>query len=166
MKFKTWFAVVFPLVVMLGWTAKLALGKRSGREVTLAIRGFDPRDLLSGHYLRYQVDWGSARCEVAAGVDTCYCVDGEVPATVTWTGACAERPKFCDLYIKGTCQHGTLEAGLNRFFIPETWQGELATVPANASIQAMVSPEGGIVVKSMMVEGLPLASWMMLHKKP
>lgn len=31
--------------------------KDSGTEITVRISGYDPRDLLSGHYIRYTIDW-------------------------------------------------------------------------------------------------------------
>ena len=31
-------------------------------EVTVSIGGYDPRDFLSGHYLRYTIDWDKTDC--------------------------------------------------------------------------------------------------------
>ncbi len=166
MNYKAWFAVLFPLIVMGAWTGKLALGIRSGKEVTFAIKGFDPRDLLSGHYLRYAVEWGIETCAVTTGEATCNCLSDTVPAKATWSGACAGRPAGCDLFVAGRCEHGRFEAGLDRFFIPETWQGKLARVPANATLQAMVGTDGQVIVKSLSIDGLPVADWVKAHREP
>src|SRR5690606_16954027 len=49
------FAIAFPLAVMGAWLARLDWLERSGTPVQLAVTGFDPRDLLAGHYLTYTV---------------------------------------------------------------------------------------------------------------
>lgn len=36
-------------------------------EVTLRINGYDPRSLLSGHYLSYTIDWKMSDCGQFAG---------------------------------------------------------------------------------------------------
>jgi uncharacterized membrane-anchored protein len=37
--------------------------KDSGTEITVRILGYDPRDLLSGHYIRYRIDWDNTDIE-------------------------------------------------------------------------------------------------------
>lgn len=57
-------ALIFytPLLVLLVWTAWLYGLQMTGEEVTVAIRGYDPRDLLSGHYIQYTIDWNRTDC--------------------------------------------------------------------------------------------------------
>lgn len=57
-------AVLFalPLVCLMTWTAYLTYQRDSGREVKVAVQGYDPRDLLSGHYIQYQIDWDKTDC--------------------------------------------------------------------------------------------------------
>jgi hypothetical protein len=54
-------------VAMLGWTAWLYAQKTNGKEVKVAITGYDPRDLLSGHYIQYTIDWEKTDCSQFAG---------------------------------------------------------------------------------------------------
>ena len=51
-----------PLIALCSWTASLYARQAAGREVRVAVRGYDPRDLLSGHYIRYTIDWGRTDC--------------------------------------------------------------------------------------------------------
>ena len=63
MKTKIW-AVCFavPFVCLLLWTLYLGWQRQSGSEITVAITGYDPRDLLSGHYIQYEIDWARTDC--------------------------------------------------------------------------------------------------------
>ena len=51
-----------PFLILLSWTIKLHYQKETLPEVILPITGYDPRDLLSGHYIQYQIDWNKADC--------------------------------------------------------------------------------------------------------
>lgn len=51
-----------PFICLLVWTLDLAWQRSHGQEVTVAVMGYDPRDLLSGHYIQYQIDWGRTDC--------------------------------------------------------------------------------------------------------
>lgn len=53
-----------PFVALLGWTAHTAHVRRTALEIVLPVRGYDPRDLLSGHYIEYQIDWDRVDCNV------------------------------------------------------------------------------------------------------
>ena len=51
-------AVCFPIVVLVALTVHKNYLFSVGKEVTLPIDGYDPRDLISGHYLIYTIDYG------------------------------------------------------------------------------------------------------------
>lgn len=51
-----------PLICLITWTIGLYAQRQAGREVRLPVTGYDPRDLLSGHYIQYQIDWDKADC--------------------------------------------------------------------------------------------------------
>ena len=53
-------AVVFPIVVLLGVMLSKQAQLSQGSQVVLPIAGFDPRDLLSGHYLTYRINYGAS----------------------------------------------------------------------------------------------------------
>lgn len=56
-------AVLFlPFIFLLGWVLFLTATRNSGAEITVSITGYDPRDLLSGHYIAYQIDWERTDC--------------------------------------------------------------------------------------------------------
>lgn len=44
---------------------------QSSYEVILPITGYDPRNLLSGHYIEFNIDWSRANCNQADWNGTC-----------------------------------------------------------------------------------------------
>ena len=54
--------LITPFVLLMLWTGSLFASKNSGVDIKLPIMGYDPRDLLSGHYIQYQIDWEKADC--------------------------------------------------------------------------------------------------------
>lgn len=51
------FILLIPVICLFVWNCFLWYDKDSGTEITVRISGYDPRDLLSGHYIRYRIDW-------------------------------------------------------------------------------------------------------------
>ena len=49
--------LLIPVLCLFVWNCLLWYDKDSGTEITVTISGYDPRDLLSGHYIRYRIDW-------------------------------------------------------------------------------------------------------------
>ncbi len=44
---------------------------RTAQEVVLPIQGYDPRNILSGHYIRFQINWEQADCHQAGWNGVC-----------------------------------------------------------------------------------------------
>lgn len=51
------FLLIIPVICLFVWNCLLWYDKNSGTEITVTVTGYDPRDLLSGHYIRYIIDW-------------------------------------------------------------------------------------------------------------
>lgn len=54
--------LTLPWLCLLGWVLFLTASANSGKQITLPVTGYDPRDLLSGRYIAYQIDWDKADC--------------------------------------------------------------------------------------------------------
>jgi len=54
--------LALPWFCLLGWTLFLATVNHNAKKIILPITGYDPRDLLSGRYISYQIDWDKADC--------------------------------------------------------------------------------------------------------
>lgn len=54
--------LIVPTLVLMAWALMLSIELHSGQEVTVRIKGYDPRSLLSGHYISYDIDWEKTDC--------------------------------------------------------------------------------------------------------
>lgn len=53
---------LIPVLFLAIWVNVLKIRQENGQPVTVRIMGYDPRDLLSGHYIQYQIDWNKTDC--------------------------------------------------------------------------------------------------------
>ena len=61
-KYINFILILAPAVLLLLWSLVLFIQLESGTEVVLRIKGYDPRSILSGHYISYQIDWANTNC--------------------------------------------------------------------------------------------------------
>lgn len=61
-KYLHYVLILAPAVFLLLWVIVLSLQLRSGQEVRVRIGGYDPRSILSGHYINYEIDWANTDC--------------------------------------------------------------------------------------------------------
>lgn len=159
------FVVIFPIAIMALWCGSLGVAIARGTEVSLKITGSDPRDLLRGHYLRYQVLYGlesEIRRSTDSGRAACLCLStpSDGVAQGTWIGACEERDTSkCPLFIKGTLEYGAFRAGIERYYFSEDYKSSLATVPAESTITVRVTADGTGYVQGMYVAGEPIEEY-------
>jgi len=159
-------AVIFPLLVMAAWVGRLEWTKHYGAEVILEIQGYDPRDLLSGHYLRYRVNYGPKgncpdRYQKSSG-PVCFCLEKTASEIyeATWAGQCSDRdPNSCGIYIRGNCHYGHFSANIERMYFPERFTKELAVVPPKAVIKVRLSDSGQGQVTHLLVDGVDLIEY-------
>lgn len=52
-----------PVVFFICWIGYLKISEINAPTYVIAVRGYDPRDLLSGHYLNLRLDWDNTDCE-------------------------------------------------------------------------------------------------------
>lgn len=66
-KYLTLILTAIPVVLLACLTLYLAIVRSQLPEVTVRIAGYDPRDLLSGHYIAYTIDWQQTDCKQFEG---------------------------------------------------------------------------------------------------
>lgn len=158
-------AVIVPVIMMVTWLGSLVLDVYRAKEVVLQIEGYDPRSLLYGHYLQYNVRYGITAPEPKTVSDwrkrvACMCLSDSTPSKGTWLGRCADRDKQqCPLYIVGWQFGDQFMGGIERYYIPEEYQKALATIPNNSTITVRVTPSGGATVVGMHVAGEPILEY-------
>ncbi len=152
-------ALVIPIAALGAMTLLKNHLRQNGVIVTLPIEGFDPRDLLSGHYLSYTVDYAAGDCPTdtdAAAV----CIEPERSIT-----AADAVPTHCTVYIRGSCATGRFEADIERFYIPEAYASVLDQQVRNqqGSLELSVSPDGKAVIRDLLIDGV---SWQQAVTTP
>lgn len=71
--------LVLPWIYLVSWTFVLTYQRAHSPEIIVSITGYDPRDLLSGRYIAYQIDWEKTNCQqFEKGIcpKTNFCRDG------------------------------------------------------------------------------------------
>jgi uncharacterized membrane-anchored protein len=160
------FVVALPVAYMALWLVSLVVTVSSAKEITLEVEGYDPRDLLSGHYLTYRVSYGEAVSKAgdyARSSSECICFGAEptVPAKATWIGGCDERDQnTCGIYLRGHTDWGSrFTADIERYYFPEQYASALQRVPPNATIRVAVPSTGRGIVRGMYVDGIEILEW-------
>jgi len=142
-------ALLFPFISLILLTAYKASIRASGHEVILPIAGYDPRDLLSGHYLIYRIIYGvDGICASNNEIHTGYvCLDPKEFST--------SAPENCKALIQGVCNYGVFTAGIERFYIPDSHAIVLEQEIRNksASIVLSVNGTGKALVKDLLIDG-------------
>lgn len=151
------FALLLPIVILLALTFYKKHILESGTEVILPVSGYDPRDLISGHFIRYKVEYGVNNiCPANAEHQTGYvCLDNKTFSL--------SFPENCKLFIRGICKYSEFQAGIERYYIPENVAPDLdKNVKDNkASIILSVTSNGHAQVKALLING---KSWRETNK--
>jgi uncharacterized membrane-anchored protein len=173
-KKKLLFVLSFPIFCLLTLTVYKALKLQLGAKITIPISGYDPRDLLSGHYLVYQIDYNPLN-SVCDNQDryqdrTVYmCVraskDSRIESEFFYNQE--DTPdKGCTVKIAGKCNYHRFVANIERFYIPEEHAPDLDTVirDKKGKIIVSVDPAGKAMVKELLIEDKPWLEYLRQKK--
>ena len=122
---------------LIGLAAAWAVSHQRGQQGVVwevPVQGYDPRDLLRGHYLVFQYDWPGLDDEDVPGPGATLCIEGDAPRIA------ATRLKRGD---DQRCAHpvraalgDTLLAG--RLYIPQEKARDLETKLADPALRGIV----------------------------
>jgi hypothetical protein len=139
---------LLPIAVLVIWTLRLHVQRAHGVVIEVPIKGYDPRDLLAGHYLRFHLDLGRQDPCLRPGekpkadpAPRCLCLQGK-GLTIEWQGVCEEKPASCELYIQGRCDWSGFTAGVERFYIPEKDSQWIPRLPEGSRLLLSVQANG------------------------
>ncbi len=161
------------------------------QEVSLArakvwrvgITGYDPRNLLYGHYLSFRFDWTvPPRLENQAETDDFLCFNpapssvraGEPPVPVLSSVPRSSATTACFSFVSNF--KNDRRSGINRrisgvesymYFIPEDSASRLDSLLRNRKIKMAVdvriSSKGRLLLGDLLIEGLPWKTWLDQH---
>lgn len=112
-------AAVLPLAGLAGLWATSANTYRQGTEWEVPIEGYDPRDLLRGHYVEFSYDWPGLEMDQFTGSQR-LCLEGAAPridrVSVPASGPCAHPLKAGEggVYGNSALSRGRLYVGQDR----------------------------------------------------
>lgn len=135
------------------WIGREEYVQRTGLEVKLPIEGYDPRDLLRGHYVLFRLTAESeARGFRADRGDERFCLEER---DGLWHVNPDHHPSNCRVTIRGTNRAGRVSFGIDRFYVDERRANEVLRLPAGRDtyLIAHLDADGGIHPKELVVAG-------------
>lgn len=170
------YALLFlPILALAGLTLLHEYRRSTGTVWTVPIAGYDPRDMLRGHYLQYQFEWDLTGPGSCSGEDCALCTDEperfNPPARLVprnEAGVCASFISVSTapfnpadgIYIAGARDN------LTRYYVPESEALRLQTLLAQGdeapefSIALRVTDTGTAYIDTLYVDGEPLEEWL------
>ena len=173
------FALTLPLIVLSGLWAKAATHQSVGEQIwQVEIKGYDPRDPLYGHYLRYRFDWNivensnSDTEHKRAGTQMCLCLNNSgssIKDPAAYPVQCkAPTNKSCESVMK-IYKHGSRYAlkqssEPERFFIPEENSKHIDRLfregKTTFRMELMAHKDNSVAIRALFVEDIPLDQYL------
>jgi uncharacterized membrane-anchored protein len=170
------FVLVFPLLVLGGLWAKAATYQNVGQQIwKLKITGYDPRDILYGHYLRYRIDWdikGEQGAMSLPAEDLCMCLNSsgngfkapaaypvhcEAPAN----NSCSSVIKVYNHYNRYTLQQSSEP---EKYFIPEENATEIDRLFRAGEVpfymEVMAHDDHSVAIRGLYVDNVRLEDYL------
>lgn len=149
---------VLDVLFFVGWIAREEHVRRTGAEVKLPIEGYDPRDLLRGHYVQFRlVAEREAEGERARQGATRFCLEERQGR---WHVKPEAEPSSCRYSIEGSNRSGKVRFGIERFYVDERRAREVLQLPADRDtyLIAHLDRGGGIHPRELVVGGKPFSA--------
>lgn len=140
------------LIFFGGWVGDEVLA-RSEASVRLPVAGFDPRDLLSGHYVRIRLV-AEREARQRSAIESDFCIEGEPEGLWHVTGVRAPHDG-CTFIRRDQSMHGGASFGVERFYVDERLANEVDTVREGQEtyLVATISSDGRIHPQQLVVNG-------------
>lgn len=156
------------LLVFGGWIAREQMA-RTGERIELPVDGYDPRDLLSGHYVQFRL---VAEREAEAITRADPPAEASAESVAESVSVCIERgadgmhhvthvrgPGEACTFITGTRKPYAVDFGVDRFYVDERRANEVGRVSEGPSTYLVVTVDaaGAIHPLDLVVGGKALA---------
>lgn len=127
--------------------------------IKVKVTGFDPRDLLHGHYLlfRFQWNWAAGQPDEKAceGTECSLCLAiTSVDPEATLLASDAATPANCPIRLEGYYQgDGNFDIGFQRYYVPESRARELESLlrqpDSHFRMGLSLKPSGKVVLEKL-----------------
>ncbi len=124
--------VIADVVIFGGWIAYEEIG-RKGDRIKLPVEGYDPRDLLSGHYVRFEL---TAAREAQALVlpdakEIAVCLERSSDG-LYHVSRVQSASDACKPFLIGSRGSTGIDFGIHRFYVDERIANQVGTVQAGS----------------------------------
>lgn len=178
LKIATLFLPIIAMALLIGVHS---YNKETGTEWRIPVAGYDPRDLLRGHYLTFRYDWNWAKNmnTACSGKECALCVQEATPSNSynpkIYMTSLAVAEKQCSSFIQGYSSRsnqfeiGTKEGyGMRRYYIPEAEASKLDKLLRNQEDQdrhkfdmgLRVNDSGQVFIEQMYIDSIALEDWI------
>jgi uncharacterized membrane-anchored protein len=153
--------VVLDVVVFGGWIAREEVGRRIGTQVLLPIEGVDPRDLLSGHFVRIRLAAVREAHDLGGGLREArveYCLEPRQDGRWHVSGRRESVGDACASFIAGRVDAaGWPDFGIDRFYVDEREQDAVRIDPSSDSyLVARLDRDGYLHPVDLVIRGRSL----------
>lgn len=168
---------IFPVLACIFMAWYHTQNQNKGELYRIPVTGYDPRDLLRGHYLRYRYDWNWVDEDTKIKTyKSAVCLEGGNDNPKTRLVTTKNITEQCDTYIIG---RGSIPSGfrigyksgsgsdLTRYYIPEENARQLDKMLRNREddayqfeIALRVNGRGQAFIAGMFIDDVPLEQWI------
>lgn len=149
-----------PLLLAM-WLGQIIYQDTTSTELTVPVMGYDPRDILHGHYIRLTIaipEEAHAACTLATPSQSpvWLCLD-KTPftASATRTG--------CTHTMRAQCSSQRIVTDITKFYIPEyvdSHRLDKALRENKGTASILLSSNGKARLKQLFIEGRPWSEWL------
>jgi uncharacterized membrane-anchored protein len=171
---KVLIAIILPIFALLGWVLQIEYQHLNSQSIRVAVAGYDPRDLLAGHYINFSLSTGSVNpCSMQGAQEglpnICLCYEPAPDGIYhqpNWGGLCNEKPQNCKTFIKGSCSYSRFITGIERYSIPEYLAEPLRVLPADSNALVSVTSSGNAQILKLFTKDQPIEEYAKEHYSP
>ncbi len=157
-------SLALPVLLIAGMAGQAEWALRGGVPVRVRISGYDPSDMIRGHYLRYRFAWNwDGGAPSAATVALCVLSRGENPLVRPLASA---GDPACELPVRlqpGDASRFQPEGVSDQLFVPENaaaaLQQALLYGSATLTVTLSVARDGSARIGDWQVDGVDVAHW-------
>jgi uncharacterized membrane-anchored protein len=177
--------MVLPVLAMVLLIGVNVYNQSTGTYWRVPVTGYDPRDLLRGHYITFRYDWDIDNSHKVRGESALCLSAASEGETFNPKAVLHSRPKAmesCSSYIIGEVTGSRFRIGagakrngdLTRFYIPEQHARMLDRMirgwGADAdkydfSIALRVNGMGNAFIDDMFIDDVPIKDWLMEYEQ-
>jgi hypothetical protein len=170
------YALLFvPVLALAGLSLLHEYRRSTGTLWTVPVAGYDPRDMLRGHYLQYQYEWNLTGPNTCNGPNCALCTDEPARFNPPVRLVPRDEAASCESYIAvGVAPFSPLDGiviagssdNLTRYYVPESEALRLETLLRQNMdgpqfwIGLRVTDAGTAYIEAMYVDGEQLEEWL------